>query len=127
MARIPIRGTPRAGGGGGDGNNTAGYVYNALGWRVEKKVGSAYTEILYDQSGESLGENNRSTWTQSYVNFAGRHLAIYTNGQNGATYFPHVNALGSTTAVTDYTGALVEDRLFYPWGQPGLADRGDAV
>jgi hypothetical protein len=47
----------------------------------------------------------------------GRHLAIYTNGQTGATYFPHPNALGSTTAVTDYTGALVEDKLFYPWGQ----------
>jgi hypothetical protein len=28
-----------------------------------------------------------------------------------------VNALGSTTAVTDYTGAVVEDRLFYPWAQ----------
>jgi len=51
-----------------DGNNTAGYIYNALGWRVEKKVGSAYTEILYDQSGESLGEYNRSSWTQSAKN-----------------------------------------------------------
>ncbi len=69
-------------------------------------MGAAYTEILYDQSGESLGENNRSTWTQSYVNFNGRHLGIY---QNNATYSVHVNSLGSTTAVTDYTGAPVED------------------
>ncbi len=50
-------------------------------------MGTAYTKILYDQSGESLGENNRSTWTQSYVNFMGRHLAVY---QNNATYSIHV-------------------------------------
>ncbi len=97
-----------------DSGATATYKYNALGWRVEKQVGSTYTEILYDQSGESLGENNRTTWSQSYVNFAGRHVATY---QSNATYFTHVNSLGSTTAVTDYTGAVVEDKLFYPWGQ----------
>ncbi len=95
-------------------NYTKVYTYNALRWRVEKQVGTAYTEILYDASGESLGENNRSTWTQSYVNFNGRHLGIY---QNNATYTTHANTLGSTAAVTDYTGAPVEDKLFYPWGQ----------
>jgi hypothetical protein len=51
-----------------------------------------------DQSGESLREYNRTTWTQSYVNFMGRHLAIYTNGQTGPTYFPHVNALDARGA-----------------------------
>ena len=67
-------------------------------------MGSAYTEVLYDQSGESLGENNRTAWTQSYVNLMGRHLAIY---QNNKTYFTHVNALGSTNLVSDYSGAVV--------------------
>ncbi len=106
-------------------NYTKVYTYNALGWRVEKQVGTAYTEILYDQSGESLGENNRSTWTQSYVNFNGRHLGIY---QNNATYSTHANTLGSTAAVTDYTGAVVEDppRRVLPVGT-GLADGGHAV
>ncbi len=31
--------------------------------------------------------------------------------------FTHADALGSTTPVSDYTGALVEDKLFYSWGQ----------
>jgi RHS repeat-associated protein len=30
---------------------------------------------------------------------------------------PEAPFRASTTVVTDYTGALVEDRLFYPWGQ----------
>ena len=115
MARTPTSGTPRRGSRLKSLDNyTKVYTYNAPGWRVEKQVGTAYTEILYDASGEPLGENNRTTWSQSYVNFMGRHIAIY---QNNATYFPHVNSLGSTTAVTDYTGAVVEDKLFYPWGQ----------
>ncbi len=104
-----------------DNGSTASYTYNALGQRVEKKVGAAYTEVLYDASGESLGENNRTTWTQSYVNFMGRHVVIYANNK---TYFTHVNTLGSTTAVTDY-GALVEDppRRVLPLGS-GLVGGG---
>ncbi len=94
--------------------STASYTYNALGQRVEKLVGSAYTEIVYDRSGESLGENNRTSWTQSYVPFGGRHVAHY---QNSVSYFPHANWLGSTAQVGDYAGAIAQDQLFYPWGQ----------
>ncbi len=97
-----------------DSGTTASYTYNALGQRVEKLVGSAYTETVYDRSGESLGENNRTTWTQSFVPFNGRHVAHY---QNGATYFTHGNSLGSTAQATDYSGSVAQDQLFYPWGQ----------
>ncbi len=97
-----------------DTGSTASYTYNALGQRVEKLVGTAYTEVAYDASGEPVGENNRTSWTQSYVPFAGRHVAHY---QNGVTYFTHGNSLGSTAQATDYTGAVSQDQLFYPWGQ----------
>ncbi len=100
-----------------DSGTTARYTYNALGQRVEKKVGTAYTEIVYDGSGEPIGENNRTSWAQSYVLLAGRHVAIY---QNNATNFTHANRLGSTSSVTDYSGTVVQDQLFYPWGQDWL-------
>ncbi len=100
-----------------DSGTTASYTYNALGQRVEKKVGTAYTEIVYEGSGEPIGENNRTSWTQSYVLLAGRHVAIY---QNNATYFTHANRLGSTGSVTDYSATVVQDQLFYPWGQDWL-------
>jgi hypothetical protein len=97
-----------------DSGTTATYTYNALGWRVEKKLGSTYTEYLFGASGERLGENNRTTWTESYVPLGYGHYAIY---QGNTTYFTHPSPLGSTTMVTDYDGNVVQDKLFYPWGQ----------
>src|SRR5207248_704308 len=32
-------------------------------------------------------------------------------------YFLHATKLGSTSQATDYTGGVVQDQLFYPWGQ----------
>lgn len=43
-----------------------------------------------------------------------RDFALY---ENNATYFTHPNQVGSTSMVIDYTGTVVQDRLFYPWGQ----------
>ncbi len=96
-----------------DSGSTATYTYNALGQRVEKKVGSAYTEYMFDGSGEPVGENNRTSWSVSVVPFGGRHLAHY---QGSATYFMHGNHLGSTSQATDYSGAMAQDQLYYPWG-----------
>jgi len=98
-----------------DNGSTSTYTYNALGQRVEKLVASAYTEYAYHASGAELGENNRTNWTLRVVPF-GRHLAHYQGSPEG-TYFPHVAKLGSTSQVTDYRGAVVQDQLHYPWGQ----------
>ena len=101
-----------------DSGSTATYTYNSLGQRVEKLVGSAYTEYAYQASGEELGENNRTAWTVRVVPFAGRHLAHYNKpGGTDATYFMHPSRIGSTAQVTDYTGAVAQDQLYYPWGQ----------
>jgi RHS repeat-associated protein len=95
-----------------DNGSTATYTYNALGERVEKNVAGAYTEYVYHPSGEEVGENNRSSWMQ-IIPLNGRHLAHYQNG----AYFMHTNSLGSTSQVTDYTGNMAQDQLYYPWGQ----------
>jgi RHS repeat-associated protein len=97
-----------------DAGSTASYTYNALGQRVEKKVGSTYTEFMFDASREPVGGHNRTSWSVSVVRFGSRHLAHY---QGGATYFLHGNSLGSTSQATDYSGAMTQDQLFYPWGQ----------
>lgn len=101
-----------------DSGSTATYTYNAIGRRVEKLVGSTYTEYAYQAFGEDLGENNRTRWTARVIPFAGRHLAHY-NDPSGtdAAYFMHSTRIGSTSQVTDYSGSLAQDQLFYPWGQ----------
>ena len=64
--------------------------------------------------GKSVGENNRSIWTEKYFTFEGRNLAHY---HSDGTYFMHQGRIGTTAQVTDYTGAVAQDELHYPWGQ----------
>jgi RHS repeat-associated protein len=97
-----------------DSGTTASYVYNALGERVEKDAGGTYTEYVFDKDGNPQGENNRTSWTDTWVDFQGKHVVHY---QNGEAYFMHDNRIGTTAFVTDYSGAVVQDELHYPWGE----------
>ncbi len=97
-----------------DNGTTVSYTYNALGRRVEKKVGSVYTEYVYGAYGELFNLHNRTTWTAHIVPMGATPLAVY---QDGTTRFFHANALGSTTFLTDHTGAPTQKTLFYPRGQ----------
>ncbi|MGH9397774.1 MAG: RHS repeat-associated core domain-containing protein, partial [Terriglobia bacterium] len=97
-----------------DNGLTASYVYNALGERVERDVGGSYTEYVFGKDGNPLGENNRTSWVDTWVDFQGQHIAHYENNE---TYFIHSNQVGTAGMVTDYSGAVVQDELHYPWGQ----------
>ncbi|MBZ5545887.1 MAG: RHS repeat-associated core domain-containing protein [Acidobacteriia bacterium] len=87
-----------------------------LGQRVEKKTGTAYTDLVYDAFGSPIGSYDNSGWGAYYVPFNGR---IFVKYQDQKTYFLHPNGLGSTTFVTDQTqtGATIQKTLYYPWGQ----------
>jgi hypothetical protein len=94
-----------------DGGSTATYVYNALGERVDKDVSGTYTEYVFDKDGDPVGENNRTTWTDTWAIFNGQHVAHY---ENGVTYFMQANSVGTIAFVTDYTGVVVQDELAVP-------------
>ena len=51
-------------------NSNISYVYNALGERVEKQVGTAYTEYAYDASGTGIGASR--VLTRAPVKFRDR-------------------------------------------------------
>src|SRR2546427_6791993 len=94
---------------------TAYYTYKALGQRVEKKVGSAYTEILYDGYGYVTAFHDRTTWSQLFIpSVGGRQIMKY---QDTVTYFLHTTLLGSTGMITNHAGPPTQDVLYYPWGQ----------
>jgi len=94
---------------------TACYVYNALDQRVEKQTGTSYLEYLYNPSGIEVEANPRQTWFNwHYLFLGGRRFGKYSSN---VTYFIHQDNLGSATTMTDYTGSVQTDQLFYPWGQ----------
>ena len=88
---------------------------DAFGQRVEKKTGTAYTDLVYDAFGSPIGSYDNSGWGAYYVPFNGR---IFVKYQDSKTYFLHPNGLGSTTFVTDQTqtGATIQKTFYYPWG-----------
>lgn len=100
---------------GGTGCSAASYTYNALGQRVEKLVGSSYTEIVYNLAGQAIGYHDRSSWTDQFFYLGAAPFAKY---QGNVTYFIHGNHLGSTTMMFNHTGGtVVQDEIFYPWGE----------
>lgn len=101
-----------------DNGSTASYAYNALGERVEKDLSGTYTEYAFDKDGSPEAENNRGSsnggWVDSWVNFEGQHLAHY---ENNGVYYIYSNQVGTAGVVTDWTGAVIQDELHYPWGK----------
>src|SRR3989475_4094041 len=97
------------------GTSTTSFIYNALGERVQL-VAPTYTyNYPFDAFGKEIGIHNSSTgWGHYTVEMAGRR--IFLSGSATRWLF-HPNALGSSTMVTDQTGAVVQDATYYPWGQ----------
>jgi RHS repeat-associated protein len=103
------------------------YTYNALGqlaesrpydWgcRFEYGFSSLYYEYVYGASGNELGLYTlyeTPQWQEMWVDLGGRPLAEYTGS---VTYFPHPDRLGTVGAASDYTGTVVQDAIYYPFG-----------
>ncbi len=99
------------------GSTQGSYIYNALGQRVAKYNGSAgqWTDLLYDAFGNPLvTRNQQGTSLEIFLPpVAGRNYAKY---EDSVTYYLHANNLASTGMITDQSGTMVGELLYYPWG-----------
>jgi RHS repeat-associated protein len=104
-----------------DGGATT-YVYNAQGQRVQKSVGAAITDYVYDLGGHAITEINGSgVWMRGEIYTGGRHIATYANS---TTYFNHSDWLGTERARTAMNGTLCETITSLPFGD-GQATSGN--
>ena len=96
---------------------TACYVYDAEGRRVRKTTGSVSVDYVYDLAGNAVAEVSSSGgWNRGEVFAGAHHLATYTGGTGGNTYFIHADYLGSERARTNVSGAAVETCTSLPFG-----------
>ncbi|HEV2424664.1 MAG TPA: RHS repeat-associated core domain-containing protein [Terriglobia bacterium] len=107
-----------------DNGTTESNIYNALGEEVEIKLSQYQVEQVFDASGQTLGEYNSTGWNNNGVPYwwprwvrIGSHIVGYNVCCPEQTIFVHKDALDSTHMATDHAGNVLEDRLFYPWGQ----------
>jgi RHS repeat-associated protein len=93
------------------------FTYNALGHRVQWVGRSSTDQHLFDPAGNWLGNAGQ----YSLVRFGDRHILVSTAT---GTNFNHINAIGSTSIMTNQVGGPAEDMLFYPWGDAWLSAGG---
>jgi RHS repeat-associated protein len=114
-------------------SGTAIYVYDANGQRVRKTTGASSctsttsgtkVDYLYDLEGHQVSEVSAAgAWNRGEVYVGGRHLATYSGGASGATYFIHADWLGTERARSTVAGAVCETITSLPFGD-GLATSG---
>ena len=101
-----------------DAGATASYVYDALGRRVKRTVGSHSYEYIYDNDGHIGWELLNGSINRTYIRSNGTLLAEYSQG---TTYFIHQDHLGSTRLLTGYPSpTTLECDDYYPYGEANV-------
>jgi len=94
------------------------YAYNGAGLRMSKTVSEATTQFTWNESGELpllLQEQTGNANAQDYI-YGPSGLPIEQVDGNGNAHFYHDNALGSTRAVTNSSGAVDATYTYDPYG-----------
>jgi len=109
-----------------DGTATAQYEYDGLGRRVGKKLGA---QVLWHlNSGLNLIESYDVGASQptSHIHEPGVNRPLATVAPNGNVTFHHQDILGNVIALTDGSGALIEEYRYSVWGKPTIYRNGQA-
>jgi RHS repeat-associated protein len=90
----------------------------------ERSRRAGTVDYLYDLEGHQVSEVSAAgAWNRGEVYVGGRHLATYSGGASGATYFIHADWLGTERARSTVAGAVCETIKSLPFGD-GLATSG---
>jgi len=106
---------------GGPSSVTATFAYDARNRCVARTINDVTTYLIYD--GWSLIEERDATGTQIARYIHGATIdEILCRTTSGATHYFHHDGLGSTIALTDSTGALLEAYTYDVFGLPSFWD-----
>jgi RHS repeat-associated protein len=101
------------------GADDATYAYDAFGRRVSKSIGSTTTTYCYAGS-RVIAEYVSGKLKRSYVNDEDEGTLAVRGDKD--TYYYHANHLGSTVALTNGKGAVVERVAYDAFGAPTFLD-----
>ncbi|HSN11211.1 MAG TPA: RHS domain-containing protein [Propionibacteriaceae bacterium] len=112
----------------------ARFRYDASNRRVARQVAGQWTYVVSDASGKPLAElamtgDPATPWTKvrDYVWLDQTLLAQVEYGATTATYYAHVDHLGTPRALTSESGQLVWSTFQRPYGEVGEKTVPDAV
>ena len=93
---------------------TAEFTYGPFNRRLSKTIDGQQTQYLYDFG--NVIQESRDGMVADYLPAEGLD-AIFSRTDDSGTYFLLRDALGSVTALTDETGAIVNRYFYEPFGQ----------
>ncbi len=97
------------------------YKYDALGRRINKKVGSVSTQFFYSAYNEIEYRDSLSNVLSSYVN--GLRIDDIVSAQiNNNDYYYYKNALGSVNAIANSSGTILERYEYDAFGKVHFYD-----
>ncbi|MCC8145042.1 MAG: hypothetical protein LIO93_01095 [Bacteroidales bacterium] len=104
-----------------DDDNTASYLYDALGRRIAKINDGQRTNFYY--AGDQIIEerNGSDDIVATYIFGEGIDDILKMN-RNGEAYYYHKNHLGSVMSVTDSQGKVKESYQYDPFGKVSFLD-----
>ncbi|MCJ7546396.1 MAG: RHS repeat-associated core domain-containing protein [Deltaproteobacteria bacterium] len=100
------------------------YLYNGLGQRIGKIDNGVQTNYLIDPNGilpQVMAETDASNNLIAFYVYDGAGLVAKISSQN-QYYFYHYDGLGSTIAITDNTGQVVNTYCYSPEGLVGAQE-----
>jgi RHS repeat-associated protein len=108
---------------------TVSYTYDALGRRITKTVrdgATTVTQYVYDGADVLLALDEQETIRARYTHGPGidEPLLLELDGQ---PYVYHADGLGSISALTDATGAVVQRYAYTAFGTPTVSGDADSV
>jgi RHS repeat-associated protein len=106
------------------GPQTTQYIYNGLGQRTGKIDNGVQTNYLVDPNGllpQVLAETDASNNLIAFYVYDGASLVAKITPQN-QYYFYHYDGLGSTIAITDNAGQVVNTYCYSPEGLVGVQE-----
>ncbi len=100
--------------------NVGTYKYDALGRRIAKN------NTLFFYMGDQMVEEVTNSVTTSYLygNIIDEALQMKRGGD---VYYYHTNHLGSTLALSDINGSIIERYIYDAYGLPTLSDINDQI
>jgi RHS repeat-associated protein len=96
-------------------DNTARYLYDALGRRIAKYTATDSIDYYYD--GNHIIEEYTGNASQANYLYGNRIDDILQMERAGNAHYYHKNHLGSVMALTDNSGALAERYQYQPYGK----------
>tara|TARA_B100001093_G_scaffold307652_2_gene293615 strand:- start:722 stop:2692 length:1971 start_codon:yes stop_codon:yes gene_type:complete len=104
------------------GSTIVSYTYDAANRRISKDVSGTVTNYYYDIARTIEEQNGSGTTLRQFVYGLGIDEQVEMTNSSGDKYYYHENSLGSVSAITDDTGAVIERYDYSDYGETTITD-----